>query len=398
MRQTDQHHESRTQFMLDGIREMKVSALVVSSLLVFFTLAQDSLPKEPSWNLQVFLVDGSRIIGIPTATSLKVDVGFSELEIPLERIRRADFKDHGRTIRIELNNEDIISGTIQPEPVEIKTIFGKAMLPMKHFKAFEVRPTNLFGWLPTTRGLVLYYSFDRIGDGVVTNLAGNKHIGTLKGSTWTKDGYRGGAVEFNRSGRIEVPHDPDLCPETLTLAGWLKPHGDQSGYQVIAGKTESASWHSGYAFVRMPGNDKMLHFFVNGYTNCVAKTEMSPEGWSHVAGVCDGKNVTIYLNGKAMQTVPMRKTRAPQAGDGAEFGAETVIADETEPGEEPELECTEIAPSTSATVHHTKAPLMLGNDTRGYAWNGAIDELVLYRRALSAAEIQRLYSATAKQR
>ena len=46
-------------------------------------------------------------------------------------------------------------------------------------------------------------------------------------------------------------------------------------------------------------------------------------------------------------------------------------------------------------IRHSKMPLFIGSDARGYAWNGMIDELVLYRRALSSAEIERLYEATA---
>jgi hypothetical protein len=373
--------------MRDGIREMKVPTLivtsvlvVVTSVLVLATFAQRPLADEPGWNLQVVLVDGSRIIGVPVKKSLQIDVGFDELEIPLNRIRRADFKNGGRTIRIELKNEDIITGTLQPEPVEIETIFGKVTLPMKHFKAFEVRPKNLLGWLPTTRGLVLYYSFDRVGDGVVTNLAGDKHIGNLNGSKWTKDGHRGGAIEFNQSSHIEIPHDPELCPGTITLAAWLKPHGNQSSYQVIVGKTAASSWHSGYALVRMPGNDNMIHFFVNGYTESVARTEIPAEGWSHVAGVCDGRNVTIYLNGKAMHTVPMRGTSAPA------------------PGDETELDSVGANVAIQQTIRHSDVPLIIGSDARGYAWNGTIDELVLYRRALSATEVQRLFDATSNQK
>lgn len=45
------------------------------------------------------------------------------------------------------------------------------MLRPKHCKSLEVRPKDLLGWLPMTRGLALYYSLDRVGDGVVTNLA-----------------------------------------------------------------------------------------------------------------------------------------------------------------------------------------------------------------------------------
>ena len=384
--------------MINGISEMKVSALILPAVLVFLAFARVSPADEPSWNLQVVLVDGSRIIGVPKIKSIKVDVGFSELEIPLERIRRADFQDGGKRIRIELNNEDVLTGTMQPEPVEIETIFGKVTLQLRHFKAFEVRPTDLLGWLPTTRGLALYYSFDRVGDGVVTNLAGDKHIGRLNGSRWTRDGHRGGAIEFNRRTRIEVPHDPDLCPGTMTLAAWLKPHGDQSGYRVIVGKTAASSWHGGYAFVRMPGNEKLIHFFVNGYTDSVVKTEMSPEGWSHVAGVCDGKNVTIYLNGKAMNTVPMRRTTRsyPPEETLPDSGGEETPSDSG--GEEAALDSAGPDASIEQAIRHTKVPLYIGSDARGYAWNGTIDELVLYRRALSAIEVQRLFDATSNQR
>jgi len=360
---------------------MKVSSLIVIGLLVALMFPQVALADGPSWNLQVDLVDGSRIIGVPANKSVKVDVGFGELEIPLERIRLADFQDEGKKIRIELNNEDVFTGTLQPEPVEIETIFGKVTLQMRHFKTLEVRQTNLLGWLPTTRGLALYYSFDRVGDGVVTNLAGEKHIGKLNGSKWIKDGQRGGAIEFNGSTRIDVPHHPDLCPATMTLAAWLKPHGDQSSYRVIVGKTEASSWNGGYGFVRIPGNDKMIHFFVNGYTDSVAKTEMPSEGWSHVAGVCDGKNVRIYLNGELMDTVPMRATSKPAPAEETPF-------DSGETGAAP----------MAQSIRHTEVPLYIGSDARGYAWNGSIDELVLYRRALSEKEVHRLYEASSNQR
>jgi hypothetical protein len=355
--------------------KVRVSILIVTALLVPLTLAQRSWADEPSWNLQIDLVDGSRIIGVPTKKSLKVDVKFGELEIPLERLRRADWKGDGKTIRIELNNDDVFTGTLKPVPVEIETIFGKVTLQMKHFKTLEVRPTNLLGWLPTTRGLVLYYPFDRVGDGVVTNLASDKHVGKLNESKWTKDGQRGGAIEFSGSTRIDVPHDAALCPATMTLAAWLKPHGDQSSYHVIVGKTQASSWNGGYGFVRIPGNEKMIHFFVNGYTDIVARTEIPPNAWSHVAGVCDGKSVTIYLNGKAMDTVPMRATSEPRP-EGTPF------------------ESGEIAEPMAQPIRHTDVPLYIGSDARGYAWNGAIDELVIYGRALSANEVLRLCEAS----
>ncbi len=358
---------------------MKASAMIAAAVLGLMSLGRVSVADSPSWNLHVVLVDGSRIIGNPKNKSLEVDLGFGALDIPLQRIRRAEFQDGSRTIRIELTNEDVMTGRIRLKSLQLETIFGEVTLLPKHCKSLEVRPKNLLGWLPTTRGLALYYSFDRVGDGVVTNLAGDKHLGKLNGTKWTKEGHRGGAIELDRSTRIEVPHDPGLCPPTITLAAWLKPHGDQSGYRVIVGKTAASSWHDGYAFVRMPGQDNKVHFFVNSYTESMAKAEMPSEGWSHVAGVCDGTNVTIYVNGKKMETVPLRlKSRQPRA-------------------EESEDSAGAAEPRNQA-IRHSVMPLFIGSDARGYAWNGTIDDLVLYSRALSSTEVLQLYEATANQR
>jgi hypothetical protein len=53
----------------------------------------------------------------------------------------------------------------------------------------------------------------------------------------------------------------------------------------------------------------------------------------------------------------------------------------------------EASPDEPGTIRHTSVPLYIGSDARGYAWNGEIDELVVYRRALSEPEIRRLFEA-----
>jgi hypothetical protein len=369
---------------------MKMMALVISGVVAVVMCARVSGAERPAWHLHVVLVDGSRIIGVPKQKSITVDVGFSVVQIPMERIRCAEFRDSGKTIRIELNNDDVLTGALKQQSVEIKTIFGTVLLETKHFDSFQVRPSNLLGWLPTTRGLTLYYSFDRVGDGVVTNLAGSKHLGRLNGSSWVKDGKRGGAIELKDRTRIEVPHDPDLCPRALTLALWIKPTGSQSGYQVIVGKTEASSWHGGYGLVRLPGNEKMVHFFVNGYTDSVVKTEIPKGVWSHIAGVCDGKTVSIYRDGILMSSMPVRGAAARYSGSEGDTGGEEMEAPDA-PGCSPP---SPVSPSQRpGTIRHTSVPLYIGSDARGYAWNGEIDELVLYRRALSEPEIRRLFEA-----
>jgi hypothetical protein len=76
--------------------------------------------------------------------------------------------------------------------------------------------------------------------------------------------------------------------------------------------------------------------------------------WCHLAGVYDGSTVQIYVNGTLESSVAF-----------------------------------------SGTVLQVAQPLCIGRyGTVGEAVNGLVDDLRLYNRALSAAEIQILYNAT----
>ncbi len=190
----------------------------MKTLLAIFGLTalclSDGVAAEPAYNLHVDLIDGSRIVGTPSNTSLKVDVGFDELDIPLEQIRRARKAEKPGTIRLELTNRDTLSGKLIPEPLKMKTIFGPVELKMDQVVAFEVVPKDMVGWLPTHLGLVAYYALD---DGTnATNRAADKHHGKVTGVKWLPKGQRGGAFEFNGTGRLIINHHEELCPQKLT--------------------------------------------------------------------------------------------------------------------------------------------------------------------------------------
>jgi hypothetical protein len=368
-------------------------------------LTTSALGDEPRWRVHVDLADGSRIIGTPSNKSLKVDMGFAALDVPLDRIRVAEWKDGGKTVRVEMGNNDTFTGKVTDEPVEVAAIFGKVTLEMKHIKSLQVRPFHQLGWLPTQQGLELYYPFDRVGDGVVTNHAGQLHTAKLNDAKWTDAGVRGGAIEFTGSARIEVPHHQGLCPQSLTLAAWLKPTGTQGSYQVIVAKTSDSSWYGGYGFVRLPGDEKNVYFFVNGYTDSVVKAEIPGDKWSHVAGVCDGKNVRIFVNGKAGASVKMpvpaeggAPELPPNIGPTKDFPGDSPPHDspKADPSSTPSIEeepQPEQLRKRAQPIRHTTSPFSIGSDLRGYAWSGLIDELVLYSRALSDREVQQLFES-----
>lgn len=320
--------------------------------------AQEHEGKEPETKLRVDLVDGSRIIGATTNKSLTLNVDFAQLTIPLERIRQLQRAERAKTVRVELNNGDIISGTLQEEPLNLTTIFGPVKLSMAQVVAVDVIPGNLSAWLPSPRGLVFYYPFD---DGEsATNHAADKHHGKSNGVKWLEKGLRDGSMEFDGQGRTIVAHHADICPQEFTVALWIYPIGETTSYQVVFAKTQPGSWYPGYGLVRYSGDSKNLHFFVNNYSGSSVKAEVPYNKWSHLTCVFDGAAIKIYLNGKL--------------------------------SESKDLKALGLLPAGQPPVTHTTTPLTLGGDgDTYYGWQGRMDEVVFYNRALPIEDIRRLY-------
>lgn len=337
-----------------------------TSCLALLVSASSVSGEDPDWKLRVDLVDGSRLIGTTAHKSLKVDVGFDELTIPLERIRRVQPGENPKTVRVELNNRDIYTGKLREEPLQLTTIFGEVTLKMAQIVSLEVVPADLMGWLPTQKGLVLYYPLDD-GDSV-TNHAGDKHHGTSVKVQWLEKGLREGSLEFDGIARTTVAHHPDLCPQALTLAAWIYPIGQSSSYQIVMAKTNNGSWTPGYGLVRTSGDAKHLHFFVNSYYNTTVKAEIPHDKWSHVAGTFDGETLSFYLNGKQVDSKNLKTAGL-------------------------------IPANTDAPIQHTTTPLIFGGDQgQSYGWQGRMDEIVFYNRALSGDDIWRLYDIVPRER
>jgi hypothetical protein len=320
--------------------------------------AQDAEGKEAQMKLRVDLVDGSRVIGVTSNKSLTLNVEFTELTIPLDRIRQVIKGERAKMVKVELNNGDILSGKLQDEPLNLTTIFGPVKLNMDQVIAVDVVPGNLAAWLPSPRGLVFYYPFD---DGEsATNHAADKHHGKSTGVKWLEKGLRDGSLDFDGQGRTVVDHHADICPQAFTVALWIYPIGQTTNYQVVFAKTQPGSWYPGYGLVRYSGDARNLHFFVNNYSGSSVKVEVPYDKWSHLACTFDGAVIKIYLNGKLSESKDLKAL--------GQLNSET------------------------APILHTTTPLTFGGDGANYyGWQGRMDEVVFYNRALPQEDIRRLY-------
>ncbi|MGB4048409.1 MAG: hypothetical protein WBL24_09640, partial [Kiritimatiellia bacterium] len=213
---------------------MKTKAKAITLAVLFLTgwsLATAETMKQTSEQIRVELdlVDGSRVIGVPAITSIPLQTSYARMDIPLAQIMTLGMaKDHA-TAELILGNGDKLSGTVQLKPIRLSTLFGDIRVGIAHIRRISILlPAGQISD-QLRRGLVLYYSFDNDDAGTVKDDSGNGHHGVLRSARWTPDGYKGGAYVFHGSSSFIEAIPPPTQAGSLSVAAWIRtalvPHG-----------------------------------------------------------------------------------------------------------------------------------------------------------------------------
>ncbi len=219
---------------------------------------------------------------------------------------------------------------------------------------------------PPPSGLVGWWS----GDGTVNSLVGTNN-GTLQGgATATGVGMVGQAFSFNgTTAYVQVPDSSLLRSTNLTVEAWVmftsldSTGNSTAGQQYIVFKQNTrSSYFEGYYLgkERVSGKD-IFAFGVSsssGASVSVKSTSAITTGvWYHVAGVRGSNFIQLYVNGQLIGQA-----------------------------------------SVTFAQNYGNFPLYFGSSGESY-WDhklaGLLDEVSLYSRALSAAEITAVYTAGA---
>jgi len=195
-------------------------------------------------------------------------------------------------------------------------------------------------------GLVAYYSFD---DGTATDNSGNGNNGTIYGATWV-DGISGKALRFDGVDDYVSTADIDLAGD-FTFELWIK-RNKVSGQYLIS---KHGGGYTGYSLaLDTLQSNSIRGFYGNGYSwQDVEATGISwkTNVWYHIVFTKAGTNLKIFL-------------------DGTEAGS---------------------AIGSGSTVLNNNN-LTTGSAFSLEGWfNGTIDEVHIYNRALSADEIKAHY-------
>jgi chitodextrinase len=226
------------------------------------------------------------------------------------------------------------------------------------------RPAPFAATTAPSNGLVGYWSFDESSGTTTVDSSPNGNTGTISGTGVTRvPGKIGrGALNFNGvNGKVSVPSSPSLnLTSSFTLTAWLRP-ASLSGYRtaVLKGSTSACAY-----WLQTTSNRLSSGFGTaancSSYSQHVASSvNLQVNTWYHVAATFDnGANTfSYYVNGDLVYTAT--EMSAPVSTNEDLVFGQSMYAD--------------------------------GNYTR---WNGQMDEIRVYNRALSSVEVLDVFNDT----
>jgi len=213
------------------------------------------------------------------------------------------------------------------------------------------------------KGLVLHLSFEQAGtDGAVADRSGQKNNGKAAGAKWIAAGKQGGGCELApRAGYVQVPDSESLHLKQATFAVWFKTSTLDAVWRRILDKRAD----QGFA-LSIGGDSKdapsrgKLAFVVNGSPPCLSDNVVADGTWHHGAATFDGENLRLYVDGAPQrQAVPLHGEIAANADE------ITVGMNRTNPSPQ----------------------------EKDRSFEGVLDDVMIFSRALSADEIKALVVA-----
>jgi hypothetical protein len=204
-------------------------------------------------------------------------------------------------------------------------------------------------------GLVGHWSFDQIEGTTVRDRSPHANHGTLLNSPVRVAGRLGDGLAFDAAERqgVRMADSPSLSVTgPFTAAAWIKFTHREGEQVAILEKWDSADVASnGFMFRVSPsGKAKLAVADASGHAELTGRAALPGETWTHVAGVFDGTSIRLFVNGALDRSE--RCPRVPTDGP---------------------------------------SPVTIGQaPSGGNRFTGAIDDVRLYSRALSEAEVAAL--------
>jgi glucose/arabinose dehydrogenase len=198
-------------------------------------------------------------------------------------------------------------------------------------------------------GLVAAWGFEETSGTTVTDVSGGGHTGTISGAARSTSGRFGRALSFDGvNDWVTVPDANTLDLTTgLTMSAWVNPTALGTMWRTVLIKEQPGGLI--YALYAGNGTSKPAgHVFTTAELRASGPANTAPNTWTHLAVTWNGTTIRTFVNGAEVASAPA-------------------------PG----------------VVRTSTGALRIGGTAVWTEWfSGLIDEVRLYGRALTPAEIQ----------
>ena len=308
---------------------------------------------EAGLKLTVEQRDGSRVVGRSADDKFKFhSTLLGDLKLDVNDIRSIDCASTNAA-KLTTAGGDVLTGWFIASALRVETGFGRTELPVNLIRSVRISSMSKAGQLPS--GLVALWSGEGDGSDSV-----NGNNATLTDISFA-DGKVGQAFSFNgTSSFFKIPDNPVLdvgAGEGFTVTAWIKPSRVDGIYNVIewndyicAFQIGSNPADQGGLIASVFDSDRNNHFLRSGSGTIVANV------FQHIALTYDKVSGvgTLYVNG-------------------------TIVA---------QSQLGSYVPLTKGGLRIGYRPSNPGDWTYNRFFTGLMDEIAIYNRALSAAEIQ----------
>jgi PKD repeat protein len=199
-------------------------------------------------------------------------------------------------------------------------------------------------------GLVAAYGFEEASGTGAVDITGRGQTGAIYAATRTDSGKFGKALAFNGvNSWVSVKHAAaQAITRSVTLQAWVRPTAATSGWRNVLMKEQPGG--AVYELYADTGSGKPAGGVYTTAENMVhGGSSLAPNVWSHVATTYDGTTQRLFVNGVEVAS------RA------------------------------QVGPLRASSY-----PLRIGgNNVWGEYFDGVIDEVRVYNRALAPSEIQK---------
>ncbi|MEA2136290.1 MAG: hypothetical protein QOC68_4199 [Solirubrobacteraceae bacterium] len=201
---------------------------------------------------------------------------------------------------------------------------------------------------PPPSGLVAAYGFEEPLGTTVEDSSGSNNVGVTNGPTRVTTGKFGRGLDFDGvNDWVTVADSASLDITRMTIESWVRPTALGTAWRSVLLKEQPGDFvYTLYASTNASRPSGWV--FIGGEKEARGAAALAANAWTHLASTYDGANLRLYVNGTLVKTLALTGN---------------------------------IATSTGALR-------LGGNAIWGEWYAGTLDDVRVYNRALTAAEIQ----------